>query len=97
ASASPGERAKLLKRLAKLASAREDDVVALERWEQTLRASPSDPDALAHLAGLYERAQRWPELAQILERIDGGRKMPEPGTPEAALYTDFLPVKDWIA
>ncbi|HEU4611540.1 MAG TPA: tetratricopeptide repeat protein, partial [Kofleriaceae bacterium] len=37
ASASPGERAKLLKRLAKIASAREDDAVALERWEQTLR------------------------------------------------------------
>jgi tetratricopeptide (TPR) repeat protein len=85
ASASPGERAKLLKRLAKIASAREDDVVALERWEQTLRASPSDPDALAALAGLYERAQRWPELAQVLERIDGGRPMPQPGTPEAAI------------
>jgi tetratricopeptide (TPR) repeat protein len=85
ASASPGERAKLLKRLAKMASAREDDVVALERWEQTLRASPSDPDALAALAGLYERAQRWPELAQVLERIDGGRPLPQPGSPEAAL------------
>ncbi|HEY5945057.1 MAG TPA: tetratricopeptide repeat protein, partial [Kofleriaceae bacterium] len=85
ASASPGERAKLLKRLAKLATAREDDVVALERWEQTLRASPSDPDALAQLAGLYERAQRWPELAQILERIDGGRPLPQQGTPEAAM------------
>jgi tetratricopeptide (TPR) repeat protein len=85
ASASPGERAKLLKRLAKIASAREDDMVALERWELTLRASPSDPDALAALAGLYERTQRWPELAQILERIDGGRPMPQPGTPEAAM------------
>ena len=85
ASASPGERAKLLKRLAKIASAREDDVVALERWELTLRASPSDPDALAALAGLYERAQRWPELAQVLERIDGGRPLPQPGTPEAAI------------
>ncbi len=85
ASASPGERAKLLKRLAKLASAREDDVTALERWELTLRASPSDPDALAALAGLYERAQRWPDLAQILERIDGGRPLPQPGSPEAAL------------
>jgi tetratricopeptide (TPR) repeat protein len=85
ASASPGERAKLLKRLAKIASAREDDMVALERWELTLRASPSDPDALAALAGLYERTQRWPELAQILERIDGGRPMPQPGSPEAAL------------
>ncbi len=85
ASASPGERAKLLKRLAKIASEREDDVVALERWEQTMRASPSDPDALAALAGLYERAERWPELAQVLERIDGGRPLPQPGTPEAAI------------
>jgi coproporphyrinogen III oxidase len=22
---------------------------------------------------------------------------PQPGTPEAALYTDFLPVRDWLA
>jgi coproporphyrinogen III oxidase len=21
---------------------------------------------------------------------------PEPGTPEAALYTDFLPARDWV-
>src|SRR5205814_5177640 len=70
ASASPAERAKLLKRLAKMATDRQDDVVALERWESTLRTSPGDPDALAALAGLYERAQRWQELAQVLERID---------------------------
>ncbi|HUS32223.1 MAG TPA: tetratricopeptide repeat protein, partial [Kofleriaceae bacterium] len=85
ASASPAERAKLLRRLAKMATERQDDVVALERWEATLRASPGDPDALAALAGLYERAQRWPELAQVLERIDGGRPLPPPGTPEAAM------------
>jgi len=85
ASGNPAERAKLLKRLAKLATDREDDVKALERWEQTLRASPSDPDALAALGSLYERAERWPELAQILERSDGGRPLPAPGTPEAAI------------
>ena len=85
AAGSPAERAKLLKRLAKLALERGDDVAALERWEQTVRASPSDPDALSALSGLYERAERWPELAQILERQDGGRPLPQPGTPEAAL------------
>ncbi|MGE0867210.1 MAG: tetratricopeptide repeat protein [Kofleriaceae bacterium] len=85
ASTSPAERAKLLKRLAKLATAREDDVAALDRWEQTLRASPSDPDALAALAALYERNERWAELAQVLERVDGGRPLPNRGTPEAAL------------
>ena len=85
AASSPAERAKLLKRLAKIATDRQDDVHALERWEQTLRASPSDPDALAALGELYERAQRWPELAQILERLDGGRPLPAPGTPDAAM------------
>jgi tetratricopeptide (TPR) repeat protein len=85
ASTSPAERAKLLKRLARLAAARDDEVAALERWEQTMRASPADPDALAALAQLYERAERWPELAQVLERLDGGRPLPAPGTPEAAV------------
>jgi len=85
ASTSPAERAKLLKRLAKLAAAREDDLTALDRWEQTLRASPSDPDALAALSQLYEKTERWAELAQILERIDGGKPLPPAGSPEAAL------------
>jgi tetratricopeptide (TPR) repeat protein len=85
ASTSPAERAKLLKRLAKLATARDDDMAALDRWEQTLRASPADPDALAALSGLYEAAERWPELAQVLERRDGGRPLPAPATPEAAV------------
>ena len=85
AATSPAERAKLMKRLAKLAAERGDDVTALERWEQTLRASPSDPDALAALSELYERAERWPELAQILERRDGGKPLPPPGTTEAAI------------
>ena len=85
ASTSPAERAKLLKRLAKLATEREDDIAALDRWEQTLRTSPSDPDALAALAELYERMERWPELAQILERLDGGKPLPEQGSTEAAL------------
>jgi tetratricopeptide (TPR) repeat protein len=85
ASGNPAERAKLLKRLAKMATEREDDMRALDRWEQTLRASPSDPDALAALTSLYERAERWPELAQVLERSDGGRPLPPAGTPDAAI------------
>ncbi|HMG19775.1 MAG TPA: tetratricopeptide repeat protein, partial [Kofleriaceae bacterium] len=85
ASTSPAERAKLLKRLARIAVARDDDVGALDRWEQTLRASPADPDALAALSQHYDRAGRWPELAQVLERRDGGRPLPAPGTPEAAV------------
>ncbi len=85
ASTSPAERAKLLKRLAKIAEQRQDDVAALDRWEQTLRTSPSDPDALGALATLYEPAERWTDLAQVLERLDGGKPLPEQGTPEAAI------------
>ncbi|HEY1546335.1 MAG TPA: hypothetical protein VGG28_00875, partial [Kofleriaceae bacterium] len=90
AAGNPAERAKLLKRLAKMATEREDDVRALERWEQTMKASPSDPDALAALSSLYDRAERWPELAQVLERVDGGRPLPPPGTPEAAIRAGDL-------
>ena len=85
ASTSPAERAKLLRRLAKLATDRGDELAALERWEQTLRASPADPEARAALSEIYQRAERWPELAQILERLDGGRPLPAIGTPEAAV------------
>src|SRR6185295_8650439 len=82
ASGSPAERAKLLKRLAQIAVAREDHVAALERWEQTVRTSPSDPEALAALSVLYDGAERWAELASVLERLDGGRPLPAPGTAE---------------
>src|SRR5258708_9756463 len=84
ASSSPAERAKLLKRLAKLATDRGDDAAALERWEQTMRASPADPDALGALAGLYERAQRWQELAHVLERLHRRRPPPALAPPHAA-------------
>jgi tetratricopeptide (TPR) repeat protein len=82
---SPAERTKLLRRLARIAAERGDDATALERWEQALRASPSDPEALDALAALYDAAQRWSELAAVLERRDGGKPLPDPGSPEAAL------------
>ena len=90
ASTSPAERAKLLKRLAKIATERQDDLAALDRWEQTLKTSPSDPDAIVALGELYERAQRWQELGQILERMDGGRPLPQHGTPDAAVRSGEL-------
>lgn len=88
--ASPAERAKLLRRLAKLASAREDELTALDRWEQALRASPTDTEAQLALAELYEKHERWSLLAQILERLDGGRPLPERGTVEAAVRVGEL-------
>ena len=81
----PAERAKVLRRLAKLAADQGDDARALDRWEQTLRAVPTDAEALEACAELYERAGRWGELAQVLERLDGGRPAVEPGTADAAI------------
>jgi tetratricopeptide (TPR) repeat protein len=86
----PSERCKLYKRLAGLAQHRQDDTATLERWEKALAASPGDTDALAALADMYERHQRWNELADVLERTEGNRGLPEPGTPQAARRTAQL-------
>lgn len=88
--ASPAERAKILRRLARLSQAAGNEVTALDRWEQALRASPTDPEALTALAELYDRHERWSLLAQILERLDGGRPLPERGTAEAAVRVGEL-------
>ncbi len=87
---SPAERAKILRRLARLSQAAGNEVTALDRWEQALRASPTDPEALTALAELYDRHERWSLLAQILERLDGGRQLPERGTSEAAVRVGEL-------
>ncbi len=88
--ASPAERARILRRLARLSQTAGDDLTALDRWEQALRASPTDAEALVALAELYERNERWSLLAQILERLDGGRQLPERGTGEAAVRVGEL-------
>ena len=76
ASTSPAERAKLLKRLAKLATEREDDVAALERWEQTLRASPSRSRRARRARGAL-RARR------ALARARAGPRAPRRRPPAA--------------
>ena len=86
----PAERAKVLRRLARMATDDGDDARALERWEQALRAAPTDEEALSAVADLYEVAQRWGELASVLERLDAVRypvtaPPPEPGSAAAAL------------
>ncbi|HUS67692.1 MAG TPA: hypothetical protein VMZ28_24320 [Kofleriaceae bacterium] len=80
----PAERAKVLKRLARLAEEREDEQAAMDRWEQVLKAVPSDQDALSAAADLYDKLGRWGELAVVLERALMTQKPPEPGTPMAA-------------
>ncbi|HRC58402.1 MAG TPA: hypothetical protein PKU97_20910, partial [Kofleriaceae bacterium] len=88
--ASPAERTRLLRRLARLAQAAGDDAAALDRWEQAVRVSPTDAEALTALAELYQRTERWALLAQVLERMDGGRSLPEPGSAEAAVRVGEL-------
>ncbi len=90
AATGPAERAKIMRRLARMASDDGDDARALERWEQALRSAPTDEEALAAVADLYEAAQRWGELAAVLERLDAVRyppaaASPEPGSAPAAL------------
>jgi len=80
----PAERAKVLRRLARLAGDRNDDLAAMERWERVLKAARNDQQALSELAALYERHSRWADLAEVLERLLAGKSTPPPGTPEAA-------------
>ncbi|MCU0680773.1 MAG: tetratricopeptide repeat protein [Polyangiaceae bacterium] len=41
---------------------------AIEAWKRVLSLRGEDPEALAALAGLYERGSLWAELTEILER-----------------------------
>jgi tetratricopeptide (TPR) repeat protein len=69
AATGPAERAKALRRLARLADGREDTLLAMERWERALRVLPNDHEALEALARLYESVGRWGDLANMLERL----------------------------
>lgn len=86
AASGPAERAKVLRRLARIAADGEDDARSLDLWEQTLKAVPTDLEALEALSQLYDRAQRWGELAQVLEKLDAARPAAvQSGTAAAAL------------
>ncbi len=84
AAGSPGERGKLLRRLARLTPP-DDDAAALERWELVLRTLPSDLEALEVVADMYERSGRWAELAGALERLEAARPPAVAGAPDAPL------------
>ncbi len=91
----PAERARVLRRLARMATDAGDDARALDRWEQALRAAPTDEEILAAVADLYEKAQRWGELAGVLERLDAVRypsaaAPPAPGSAQAAMRASDL-------
>lgn len=83
-STAPVERSKLLRRLARLAAQRSDEVAAMERWEQVLNAAPNDSEALKELAELYDRHRRHADLAEVLDRALMNAVLPKTGSPAAA-------------
>lgn len=63
------DRARALRRLAKVADQRGDALSAMERWEALVKVAPNDREALEALASHYEQAKRPVELAAVLERL----------------------------
>lgn len=84
AAGSPGERGKLLRRLARLTPP-DDEALALERWEQVLRTLPADLEALEVVADMFERSGRYAEAASALERLEAARAPAVAGAPDAPL------------
>lgn len=69
AATGPAERAKVLRRLARIALLEHDEMRAMERWEKMLEVAPNDREALENLSDLYERHRRFKELAKVLGRL----------------------------
>ncbi|HEX4458684.1 MAG TPA: tetratricopeptide repeat protein, partial [Polyangia bacterium] len=66
---SPQEQRTKLGEMAKLAADRLGDArEAIAIWNRVLETSPEDVEALALLAGLYERDRRWAALIETLRR-----------------------------
>jgi tetratricopeptide (TPR) repeat protein len=58
-----GDDERVLRALARVA----DDDTAVTLWQRLCAQSPRDPEALSALASLYERHERWRELAAVLD------------------------------
>ncbi len=43
--------------------------VCIDLWQKVLAGDPENPNALANLAQLYERAREWEPLAEVLEKL----------------------------
>ncbi len=69
----PGARAAVLRRLGVLQEQRIGDLdAAIATYSQIQAAVPSDAEAIESLTRLYRARERWPELAEILQRrLDG--------------------------
>ncbi len=63
------QEAEIRAKIAHLAATRLGNVEgAIEGWKRVLDLRGEDPEALAALAGLYERQEKWAELTDVLER-----------------------------
>ncbi len=64
-----GERSAKFLEIAKLANERvKKPDVCIELWAEVLENDSENAEALAALAGLYERSKEWEKLADVLER-----------------------------
>lgn len=84
-----------LRRRAELAEQAIGDVdAAIERWRELRRMAPGDPDAEAALDRLLTRAERWAELAALLDaqvvRMPPGEARVALDRRRAALFADRL-------
>jgi tetratricopeptide (TPR) repeat protein len=68
AATGPAEKARVLRRLARIAADKHDELAAMQRWEEVLKTVPNDLEAIEILADLYERHARWADMARVLER-----------------------------
>ncbi len=70
----PAERVELLERRARIHETQMNDMAgAIDAMEQVLVEDPNRAEAYDALGTLYERAERWPDLASTLERqLDAG-------------------------
>ena len=73
-----GDDIRVTRALARLA----DDERAMTLWARVQASEPGDAEALTALAALYERHERWRELAEVLER----QLVVAPAAAAAALY-----------
>lgn len=64
----PAERTERYLEMARLSSERlRKPELSIELWREVLAERPSDPEALAALGTLYEKARDWEPLAEVLE------------------------------
>jgi tetratricopeptide (TPR) repeat protein len=64
----PAARVELRKDLARANTALDDTDSAIEAWRGALDEEPSDLESIEALEGLYEKADRWGDLEELIQR-----------------------------